>query len=209
MSETIRFCVVDDHDIVLFGAEAMASREPDLEFCGGAADAPGAVALLERARPEILLLDLRLGSGNSFALCEQLRAEFADLAVVMFTAFGNEDLLDGAIRAGAVGYVLKDTSTAGLPEVLRTVRRYGSYFDPRVANPALLSSMGAGTRTALSARELAILRQIAAGKDNHEIAEQVQLSVHMVKFHIGTLLRRYDVKRRAELVRVLMERQLL
>ena len=209
MDEVIRFCVVDDHDIVLFGGEAMASREENIVFCGGAADTHGARDLIDRERPDILLLDLRLGSVNSFLLCEELRTSFPDLAIVMFTAFGNEDLLDRAIKAGAVGYVLKDTSTAGLPEVLRAVKLYGSYFDPRVANPALLSSMGAKPHTALSERELAILRLIAEGKDNHEIAEQVQLSVHMVKFHIGTLLRRYEVKRRAELVRVLMERQLL
>lgn len=209
MEEPIRFCVVDDHDIVLFGAEAMASREKDVVFCGGTADARSATDLIDRERPDILLLDLRLGSTNSFSLCKELRTKFPDLAIVMFTAFGNEDLLDKAIKAGAVGYVLKDTSTAGLPEVLRTVNRYGSYFDPRMANSALLSSMGDKSRIALSERELTILRLIAKGKDNHEIAEQVQLSVHMVKFHVATLLRRYEVKRRAELVRVLMERQLL
>lgn len=207
--EAIRFCVVDDHDIVLLGAEAMASREVDIVYCGGAADASGAFTLIHEKRPDVVLLDLKLGGANGISLCEELRAEFPDLAIVMFTAFGNEDLLDRAIKAGSVGYVLKDTSTSGLPEVLRTVKHYGSYFDPRVANPALLSSMGTHSRTALSERELAILRLIAKGNDNQEIAEQVQLSVHMVKLHIGSLLRRYEVKRRTELVRVLMERQLL
>lgn len=210
MEETIRFCAVDDHDIVLFGAEAMAAREEGLTFCGGAANAQDAAQLIKRERPDILLLDLRLGSTNSFSLCKELRTAFPGLAIIMFTAFGNEDLLDRALKAGAVGFVLKDTSTAGLPDVLRTVKRHGSYFDPRVVNPALLSSIGAKSpRTALSERELEILKLIAEGKNNHEVAEQVQLSVHMVKFHVGALLRRYEVKRRAELVRVLMEKQLL
>lgn len=209
MGDAIRFCAVDDHDIVLLGVEVMASREPDLVFCGGASRADQASALIERSRPDILLLDLRLGSQNSFGLCEELRTNFPRLAIVMFTAFGNEDLLHGAIKAGAVGYVLKDTSTAGLPEVLRNVKRQGSYFDPRIANSALMAVTGPGGHTALSDRELAIMRLIAEGRDNYEIAEQIQLSVHMVKFHVGTLLRRYHVKRRAELVRVLMERQLL
>ena len=209
MSDAIRFCAVDDHDIVLFGVEAMASREGGLIFCGGASTALEAPHLIARERPDILLLDLRLGSANSFGLCELLRTRHPDLAIVMFTAFGNEDLLNGAIKAGAVGYVLKDTSTSGLPAVLRAVQQNGSYFDPRVANPALMSAVGITTRTTLSDRELAIMRLIADGKDNYEIADEIQLSVHMVKFLVGTLLRRYDVKRRAELVRVLMERQLL
>lgn len=209
MSAPIRFCVVDDHDIVLLGLEAMAAREPDLAFCGGAAQADQAADLLRREQPDILLLDLRLDGENSIPLCAQLHAEFPDVSIVMFTAFGNEDLLTAAIKAGAVGYVLKDSSTAGLPDRLRTIHRDGSHFDPRIANQVLLSAMGSAAPATLSDRELAIVRLIAEGYDNHEIADEVHVSVHMVKFHVGTLLRRYEVKRRSELVRILMERQLL
>jgi DNA-binding NarL/FixJ family response regulator len=158
----------------------------------------------------VILLDLRLGSSNSFQLCRELLALEPAASVVMFTAFGNEELLDQAIASGAVGYVLKDTSTAGLPDVLRTIRRDGTYFDPRVASRVLLSRRRGGTQhPPLSDRELRIVRMIADGADNWAIAEELQLSVHMIKFHIGALLKRYGVKRRAELVRVLMERQLL
>ncbi len=209
MDEIIRFCAVDDHDIILYGVEAMASREPDLEFRGGASSAESAPPLVEGERPDILLLDLRLGSQNSFGLCEQLMADFADLAIVMFTAFGNEDLLHGAIKAGAVGYVLKDTSTAGLPDVLRSVRRDGGHFDRRVADSALVSPIGVNAHATLNKRESAIMRLIAGGRDNYEIAEQVNLSVHMVKLHVAALLQRYSVIRRTELVRILVERQLL
>ncbi|WP_256829534.1 response regulator [Ornithinimicrobium faecis] len=205
----IRFCVVDDHDIVLLGLEAMASREPDLEFCGGASQAGEAADLLRREQPEILLLDLRLDGENSIPLCAELHSEFPEVSIVMFTAFGNEDLLAAAIRAGAVGYILKDSSTAGLPDRLRTIRCDGSHFDPRIASQALLTAMGSAAPQTLSDRELAIVRFIAEGYDNHEIAAEVHVSVHTVKFHVGALLRRYEVKRRSELVRVLMERQLL
>jgi DNA-binding NarL/FixJ family response regulator len=208
--EPIRFCAVDDHDIVILGVQAMADYEDDLEFCGGAADADQARDLIRRARPEVILLDLRLGSSNSFELCRDLLTLEPTTSIVMFTAFGNEELLDQAIHAGAVGYVLKDTSTSGLPEVLRTIRRDGTFFDPRVAGRALLSRRSGGPAHApLSDRELRIVRMIAKGADNWAIAEELQLSVHMIKFHIGALLKRYGVKRRAELVRVLMERQLL
>lgn len=208
MSAAIRFCVVDDHDIVLFGLEAMAGREPDLEFCGSAESASGAAPLLECTDPHILLLDLRLGGESSITLCEELHIAFPHVSIVMFSAFGNEDLLTAAIKAGAVGYLLKDTNTAGLPERLRQIHQEGSYFDARIADQALMSAMTAGHQ-ALSNRELAIVRLIAKGYDNHEVAEEVRVSVHMVKFHIRTLLRRYGVKRRTELVRVLMERQML
>lgn len=206
----IRYCAVDDHDIVLLGVASMASSEPDLEFCGGAANAQEARQLVAGEKPDVVLLDLRLGSSNSFSLCTELIELVPDLSIVMFTAFGNEELLDEAISAGAVGYVLKDTSTAGLPEVLRTVQKEGAYFDSRVANRALMTKRrGAATHPVLSERERLIVRLIADGEDNWAIAEQLGLSVHMIKFHIGALLKRYGVRRRAELVRVLMERQLL
>jgi two-component system response regulator DevR len=208
-SEPIRFGAVDDHDIVLYGVEAMAAREEDLFYCGGASDARTAISIVEQHHPSIMLLDLRLGSSNSFSLCEELVARDPGLAIVMFTAFGNEDLLDGAIKAGAVGYLLKDTSTAGLPDVLRTVQREGAYFDARVVNQALIASRTSKPRAALSERELEILRLVAAGRDNYQIGDELHLSVHMVKFHIAQLLKRYQVHRRAELVRVLMERQVL
>ena len=210
MSPPIRFCAVDDHDIVLLGIEAMAQHEDDVAYCGGASNAQVARQLVTSTQPEIVLLDLRIGGSNSFELCRELLTICPTASVVMFTAYGNEDLLEEAINQGAVGYVLKDTSTSGLPDVLRTVRQNGTYFDPRVASKALMKRRdGKGTTTPLSERELRIVRMIAKGADNWAIAEELHLSVHMVKFHIGTLLRRYDVKRRAELVRVLMERQLL
>lgn len=210
MSNPIRYSAVDDHDIVLLGVEAMASTEDDLVFCGGASNAEDARVLVEQEQPEILLLDLRLGSSNSFSLCRELLEIVPGMSIVMFTAFGNDELLDEAIQSGAVGYVLKDTSTAGLPDVLRTVRREGAYFDSRVVNQSLMTKRrGAAQHPALSERELRIVRLIAEGEDNWAIAEKLDLSVHMIKFHIGALLKRYGVKRRAELVRVLMERQLL
>lgn len=209
MSQIIRFCAVDDHDIVLYGVEAMASREDDIVYCGGAANARSAISLVEHEQPEIVLLDLRLGSSNSFSLCEELTSRLPLCAIIMFTAFGNEDLLERAIKSGAVGYLLKDTSTTGLPEVLRAVKREGAYFDPRVANRALMATRGGKSRAVLNEREIAVVRLIAEGKDNHAIAEELQLSVHMIKFHIGQLLKRYGAKRRAELVKVLMDRQLL
>lgn len=205
----IRFCAVDDHDIVLYGVAAMAAQERDIVYCGGASDAHGAINLIVSERPNIMLLDLRLGRVNSFDLCEELTSRQPNLAIVMFTAFGNEDLLQRAIRSGAVGYLLKDTSTAGLPSVLRTVHKDGAFFDPRIANQALISGRTRVPRASLSDRELSLLRLVAEGKDNLAIADQLHLSVHMVKFHISQLLKRYEVHRRAELVRVLMERQIL
>lgn len=208
MSDVVRFCAVDDHDIILFAVEAMAAREPDLEYCGGATDARRALSLLEQQKPDVALLDLRLGTKNSFPLCEELSERVPGTAILMFTAFANDDLLHAAIQAGAVGYLLKDTSTAALPHALRTAKAEGAYFDPRVVNASLIGANKGRESSTLTDRDVAILRLVADGKDNHEIAEELQFSVHTIKLNIAQLLKRYGVKRRAELVKVLMERQL-
>ncbi|MGY1781950.1 response regulator transcription factor [Geodermatophilus sp. SYSU D01036] len=209
MDDVVRFCAIDDHDIILFAVEAMAAKEPDLEYCGGATDARRALALIQETEPDLVLLDLRLGTRNSFPLCEELSERVPGTAVLMFTAFANEDLLQGAIHAGAVGYLLKDTSTSALPHALRTAKAEGAYFDPRVVNASLIGSKRGQDRSALTDRELAILRLVADGADNHQIAEALQFSVHTIKLNIARMLKRFGVRRRAELVKVLMERQLL
>jgi DNA-binding NarL/FixJ family response regulator len=209
MDDVVRFCAVDDHDIILFAVEAMAAKEPDLEYCGGATDARQALALVEETKPDLVLLDLRLGTRNSFPLCEELSERVPGTGILMFTAFANEDLLQGAIHAGAVGYLLKDTSTSALPHALRSAKAEGAYFDPRVVNASLMGSKRGRDHSALTDRELAILRLVADGMDNHQIAEALQFSVHTIKLNIAQMLKRFGVRRRAELVKVLMERQLL
>ncbi|NMH97507.1 response regulator [Pseudonocardia acidicola] len=206
----IRFCVVDDHEIVHDGLRAMAAREDDLEFTGATTSPADAPALIERAGPDVLLLDLRLGEENSTDLCAELTRRFPELTVLVFSAYGNAELLSQAIRAGAAGYVLKDTSTARIPDILRELRRNGSYFDPRIAGRLLRRSASpSATPEAFGERELEIVRRIARGENNHEIGERLHISPHTVKFHVTTMLRRHELRRRAELVRLAMELHVL
>jgi DNA-binding NarL/FixJ family response regulator len=206
----IRFCVVDDHEIIHDGLRAMADRADDLEFAGATTRPREAVAMIARARPDILLLDLRLGEENSTDLCAELATRFPDLAILVFSAYGNAELLSQAIRAGAAGYVVKDTTTSRIPDILRELRRSGTYFDPKLAGGLLRRSVDrAGPTPPFSERELDILRGIAHGQDNHAIGERLRISSHTVKFHVTAMLRRHDLHRRAELVRLAMRMHLL
>ncbi|MEK6443721.1 response regulator transcription factor [Pseudonocardia sp. T1-2H] len=206
----IRFCVVDDHAIIHDGLRAVADREDDLEFAGAATEPDDAATLIEREQPDVLLLDLRLNGQDSTELCSLLTSRRPALTVLVFSAYGNPDLLAQAIRAGAAGYVLKDTTTARIPEILRELTRTGSYFDPRLAGHLLRRSVGAPTAAdSFTARELAIVGLIARGEDNHAIAEELSISSHTVKFHVTTMLRRHRLRRRAELVRLAMDLHML
>lgn len=204
----IRFCVVDDHEIVHDGLRAMADRADDLEFAGSASSADEAMELVDRVRPEVLLLDMRLASGNSIETCVALARAFPQLKIAIFSAYGNPELLAQAIQAGAAGYVLKETTTARLPDVIRELSSAGSYFDPRLASGLLRRSTRSG-QPAFNERELEIVKLVARGMDNHAIGEQVCISPHTVKFHITAMLRRHGVKRRTELVRLAMDLHLI
>jgi DNA-binding NarL/FixJ family response regulator len=198
--------VVDDHGIVRDGVRSVADRTEDFVFAGEAGTSAEALELLEREQVDIVLLDYRLGAESGFELCSEIRRRWPETRVLIFTAFGNPELLTQAIRAGASGYILKETSTARLPDALRLTCEHGSYFDPRLAGATLMATVGQVSVSApphgMTDREATILRLIAAGRSNQEIATELYLSPHTIKFHVTRLLRRFEVHRRSELARI-------
>lgn len=203
--------VVDDHMIVQDGINAMTQRTDDLVYWGGASSSAELLRLLETGAPDIMLLDLRIASENGFDLCRIVRHRFPDVRVVVFTAHGSVALLRESVEAGAVGYILKDASTRRLPDVVRHVHQHGSYFDPRLAEDLVLASaFQSRTRSGpdLSDREEIVLRMVAQGRTNAEIAETLHFSYHTIKLCVSRLLSKYGVKRRTELVRIVAERGL-
>lgn len=211
----IEVVVIDDHMVVRDGVRAMAEREPDLRFVGGAATAAEAIALIERTQPQVAFVDMRLGRENGIELCGVLTARFPQTSILMFSGFCNAELLTQAIRAGAGGYVLKETDTTRLPEIVREFHRSGTYFDPRVAGDLLVGMVGSdgggrpAATAALSERDRRIIELVSQGASNYDIATELNISSHTVKFHVTSLLRRFGVSRRAQLVKVAMERQIL
>jgi two-component system response regulator DevR len=212
-TQPIKLAVVDDHMIVQDGVRAMAERTEDIVFCGAAGNGEELADLLDRTQPDVVLVDLRIGVESGFALCRKIRESRPEIRVLIFTAFGDLELLEASVQAGASGYVLKDVSTRGLPDVIRHLCEHGSYFDPRLASRLVLETFGdrppAGARRAPSERELEILRLVAAGKVNREIATELHVSPHTVKFHISRLMRELGASRRAELVRIAFDRKLI
>ena len=209
----ISFCVVDDHEVVHDGLRALAGREPDLQFLGAAATVEDGEGLVARTRPDVAMVDLRIGErdgGNGIELCRALTRSPQAPAVVIFSAYGNRELLAQAIAAGASGYLLKETSVRRVPEILREVVTDGSWFEPRIAGELLQRRHGTTASPAgFTQQELAVVRGIGRGESNHEIGERLHLSSHTIKYHVASMLRRHGCSRRAELVRVAHELHLL
>lgn len=209
MSGRIALCVADDHMVVQDGVRDMASRTRDIEFQGAASDGEGLFELLESTHPDVLLLDLRLGDADGVELCAVVHSRYPELRIVVFTAFGDTEALRAAVDAGAAAFVLKDTSTRSLPGIIRHVCEHGSYYDARLAGRLIRGVSGTANQEDLNERELMIVRLLAAGKVNHEIAAELNLSPHTIKFYVSRIMRKLGVTRRAGVVKVAFERKLL
>ncbi|GHE07140.1 MadR family response regulator transcription factor [Klenkia taihuensis] len=206
MAERIRLVVVDDHAIVRQGLRSILEREPDIRVVGEAATPGEALDLVVRERPHIVLLDLKLSAGSDvegLALCGELTGGPSSPGVLVVTTFLDQQLVLRAIQAGARGYVLKDVDATALVAAIRAVRRGESAFDSHSAAAVVASLAAPATGpdgTDLTAREREVLALLARGLSNEAIGRELYISATTAKFHVGNVLRKLSVSRRAEAV---------
>lgn len=202
---TVGIMLVDDHAIVRQGLRSILEREPDLTVLAEASTAAEALVVVGRVRPDIVLLDLKLSTSSDtegLELCARLVAEHPGLGVLVLTTFLDDQLVLRAIRVGARGYVVKDVDTSGLIRAIRDVSRGGSAFDARSA-AAMVRGLNAPEPAGnqhLTEREQEVLRLLARGHSNRAIGERLYVSETTAKFHVGNILRKLGVSRRAEAV---------
>lgn len=202
---SVGILLVDDHAIVRQGLRSILEREDDLHVVAEASTAAEARAMMERARPRIVLLDLKLSTSSDtegLELCAELSTARPDVGILVLTTFLDEHLVLAAIRAGAKGYVVKDVDTTGLIRAIRDVARGGSAFDPRSAAAMVrgLNAPPVEESKTLTARELEVMQLLAHGLSNGEIGARLYISETTAKFHVGNILRKLGVSRRAEAV---------
>lgn len=201
----VRILVVDDHTIVRQGLRSILDLEPDFTVVGEAADAGQAVAETERLRPDVVLLDLKLSErapAEGLDVCTELRSRHEDVSIVVLTTFLDERLLLGALRRGASGYALKDVDAVELGRIIRSVHGGKSAFDPRSAQLVVRSLTGqpGPPGRLLSDRELEVVRLVAEGATNPQVARELYVSESTVKYHLRTAMRKLGAKDRTELV---------
>ncbi|MCW2759672.1 MAG: DNA-binding response regulator, NarL/FixJ family, contains and domain [Nocardioidaceae bacterium] len=204
-SETVDIMLVDDHAIVRQGLRSILEREHDLRVVAEASSAAEALTVVGRARPRIVLLDLKLSTSSDtegLELCAQLRQLHPELAILVLTTFLDDQLVLRAVRAGAQGYVVKDVDTSGLIRAIRDVARGESAFDARSAAAMVrgLNQPTTGDTSRLTPREREVLTLLARGLSNRDIGADLYISETTAKFHVGNILRKLEVTRRAEAV---------
>ena len=201
----IRVLLADDHTIVRNGVSQILAEQPDIEVVAQAPDGETAVALFQRERPDVSLIDLRMPALDGVQVVEQIRREHPDAVLVILTTFDADDDVERALMAGAKAYLLKDVSPADLVACVRTVHRGGTWVSPAVASK-LVARM---TRVQLTPREMAVLRLVAAGKPNRDIGESLNISEGTVKIHLSHLFEKLGATSRTDAVAKAAERGLI
>ncbi|MDQ2828736.1 MAG: response regulator transcription factor [Chloroflexota bacterium] len=197
----IRLVIVDDHSIVREGLCSILNAEPDFQVVGEASNGEEALRVVERARPDVVLLDLKMPGAPGADVCRDITAKRPETAVIILTAFLDSDMIYRCIQAGAKGYVVKDVERADLKRKIRAAARGEGVLDEKAASPVLERlRKGTAAPVQLTEREVTILRLIAEGLTNKEIGAQLYLSEATVKDQLRKIMDKFGVEHRISAV---------
>ena len=197
-----RVFLLDDHEIVRRGLRELLDTEDDLEVVGEAATAEEAMGRIPATRPDVALLDVRLGEGNGVEVCRDVRSAHPDVQCLMLTSYADDEALFDAIMAGAAGYVLKQVRGGDLVEAIRRVALGESLLDPSVTKRVLERLRHAPEEderfVGLTDQERKVLDLLAEGKTNRQIAADLFLAEKTVKNYVSNLLAKMGMQGRTE-----------
>jgi DNA-binding NarL/FixJ family response regulator len=205
-NETLAVLVVDDHEIVRRGLRAFLDSEPDIEVVGeaeGGAQALDLLASMEShgRRPDVIVMDLQMAPIDGIESTRRVRALYTDIEVVALTSFAEEERVHAALEAGASGYVLKDSDADDVATAVRAAHRGELQIDPVVAR-RLMSSLREARDddpfSVLTSRERDVLRLVAAGKPNKQIAAELAISERTARTHVSRILRKLELSSRTQ-----------
>ncbi|MDT0318007.1 response regulator transcription factor [Streptomyces millisiae] len=211
--EPVRVVIVDDDQLVRLALRLVIEGEPDLTVVAEAADGDAAIAVVDERRPDVVLMDVRMSGRDGLSATREILTRPAPPRVLVLTTFDSDDLVLGALRAGALGFVLKDTPPPRIVDAVRTVAEGKPALSPAAMARVIAAATGPGSRDArdatrqaarrrleaLSERERETARAIADGLGNLEIAERLNISVATVKAHTGSLFAKLAVENRVQI----------
>jgi len=202
MHPRIRIMIVEDHQVVRQGLVALLSATDDLEVVGSVGDGLEAVAMFPALRPDVTLMDLRMPKLSGVEALRKIRHEFPEARVIVLTTFDGDEDIFRALEAGARGYLLKGMPLEELVAAIHLVHQGRSSIPPEVAEKLAMRLGG----QSLTARELAVLERIVAGRANKEIALDLKISEATVKSHVNSLLGKLGVADRTHAATVALQR---
>jgi len=200
----MKIIICDDQAVVRDGLEMLLTLEKDIEVLGTAQDGAEAVELVSKHQPDLVLMDLKMAGVNGIEATRQIRAKYPDVKVLVLTTYDDDEWVFDAIRAGASGYLLKDTPREKVVEAIRGSLEGKSFVDPAVAGKLMGQVASSQTQPSslltdkLTERETDVLRLLAKGLNNAEIAGQLHLSEGTVRNHVSAILDKLEVSDRTQ-----------
>ena len=204
-----RIVIADDHSVVRSGLRMLLDAEPDLEVVAEAGDIESAKRYLRGHKPGVLILDLNMPGEPSLPAIPEIREEFPDTEIVVLTMQDDPAFAREAMRAGALGYVLKEAADAELVEAVRDAAAGSTYLHPKLGARLAAEPDKDASRDGLTDREQEVLKLIALGHTNGEVASRLYLSVRTVESHRAHIQQKLGLQTRAELVRYALDNDLI
>jgi DNA-binding NarL/FixJ family response regulator len=206
MPDEITCLIVDDHEVVREGLRLSLSRAPHIRVIGEASDGADAIALVERRKPDVVVMDVRMPGMDGLEATKEILKRVPGTAVLIFTAFSERALLDRALDSGAKGYILKEAPHDDLLRAIDRIGNGGEYVDPALT-PALIS--GKGQTDMLTAREREILQLLADGMSNADVATKLFISQETVKSHVRHILTKLEADTRTHAVAIALRESII
>lgn len=203
----LRVFVADDHAVLRDGLKALVNAQPDMEIVGEADNGQTTRERVRELTPDILLMDISMPELNGVAAAELIKQECPSIKIIVLTAYKDRGYLHRFLKVGVSGYVLKISAADELIEAIRLVAKGGTYLDPEMADRSADEYMesrrlkGEMRRKELTRREEDVLRLIAQGHSNKEIAQQLNIAVKTVESHKANLMQKLELRTRTEIVR--------
>ena len=204
-TDEIRILTVDDHQLLREGIAAVLSGQEDMTLVGQAGNGREAIESFRHHRPDVTLMDLRMPDMNGIDAIAAIRAEFPNARIIVLTTYAGDAQATAALRAGAMGYLLKNSVRKELIETIRAVHGGKRRIPPEIATE-IAEHVADDT---LTAREVEVLRRVAAGKSNKLIAAELEISEETVKTHMKSILPKLDASDRTHAVMIALKRGIL
>lgn len=209
-----RIIIVDDHEVVRLGLKSLLDHYPEYEVIAEAGNAKDAIQQVNSYHPDIVLMDIRLPGKSGIDACEEIKIKYPDIKVIMLTSFAEDEMLFSAIKAGASGYVLKQIKQDDLVRSIESVARGEAALDPAVTQRVFqevrkaVKDEEAAAFSNLSQQEKWVLKLVAEGKTNREIAQTLFLGEGTVRNYVSSILSKLGVSNRAEAAAYAVEHNL-
>jgi len=202
MTETIRVLITDDHLVVRKGLTALLATKKDIEVIGEAENGKEAIERVKELSPDVILMDLVMPEMDGVQAIKQIVAEFPDAKILVMTSFATDDMVFPAIKSGALGYLLKDSTPEELTSAIQQVYRGEPSLHPKIARKVLMEisnpTVNTPSEDPLTERELGVLKSIAKGMSNQEIGLALSISETTVRTHVSRILSKLHLASRTQ-----------